>query len=51
MSGPTEHHEAVRQLPAFVDWLEGLGHDGPFERVLRLSVEHEAATQLEAAPS
>jgi HEAT repeat protein len=41
----------LRQQPPLADWLEGLSHDGPFERVQLSSVGHPAAPRLEAVES
>jgi HEAT repeat protein len=52
MAVPSELHKALlRQQPPLADWLEGLSHDGPFERVQNNSVGHPAAPRLEAVPS
>jgi HEAT repeat protein len=40
-----------RQQPPLAEWLEGLGHDGPFERVQPTSAGNQAAPRLEAVPS
>jgi HEAT repeat protein len=39
------------QQPAVADWLEGLSHDGPFERAEPDSAGHPAAPRLEAVES
>jgi len=52
MAVPAELHQALlRQQPPLADWLEGLSHDGPFERIQHTAVGHPAAPRLEAVAS
>jgi HEAT repeat protein len=45
------HKALLLQQPPLVDWLEGLSHDGPFERDQYTSFGQQAAPRLEALPS
>jgi HEAT repeat protein len=45
------HNALIRQQPPLAEWLQGLSHDGPYERIQETSVGQEAAPRLEAVPS